>query len=375
LKQPSLNLYAGIPKKTISTSSPKKGTAKRKDVEALYLQAFSSERPITRKALQIAHAKLQLAFDEHAAKTESIFDLLEMRNLVAVRILLKNRPTEASARSPVDSMTPLIFSSYMGSLEAVKLLLNQKGTDVNAREENGATALYAASQQGYEAVVLALIERGASLNIARNDGDLPLTVACQQGNVETLKILREKGGADINEWTRKRQTNCLITACLHGRDEIVTLALSWGANVNAESEKLLTPLISACGRGHVKTAQLILQNPQLNPHFIERTWGISSPWKFCEQKFGLFAEPRLSDKEISRGIERLLRSRNSDNSITSLASISAPSLSKYLTAFSSANPILVSSILFLMSFLLCVVLYQKRRIGHSTIKPSKEKQQ
>lgn len=296
LRQPALNFYAGIPNSKM---------AKRKDVEALYLQTFSSERPITSKALQSARNKLQVAFHEHAAKTESIFALLETRNLAAVRMLLNLRPQEVSARSDVDSMTPLIFSSYMGYVGAVKVLLQQKEIDINAQEENGATALYAASQQGYESVVLALLERGASLNIARYDGDLPLTVACQHGNMEALKVLRERGGADINTWTQGRQTNCLISACLHGHYDVASLALSWGADINAASDSLLTPLISACGKGHIDIALMLLQHPSLKQDDIQSIWGGMSPAQLCEQKLGSFAQPRLSQQKISRALHQI----------------------------------------------------------------------
>ena len=54
----------------------------------------------------------------------------------------------------------LLQAAYAGDLSQVRTLL-EKGTDIDHQAQNGATALYLASQNGHEGVVHALLAKGA----------------------------------------------------------------------------------------------------------------------------------------------------------------------------------------------------------------------
>ena len=63
----------------------------------------------------------------------------------------------------------LITAAGKGNLPRVKALLAAK-TNVNAKTDNGVTALIAASENGHEEVVVALLAAKADVNAAANDG-------------------------------------------------------------------------------------------------------------------------------------------------------------------------------------------------------------
>ncbi|MBY4596962.1 ankyrin repeat domain-containing protein [Ottowia caeni] len=69
------------------------------------------------------------------------------------------------------------------------------GVDINATNQNGATALMLASQRGHINAVRALIEAGAVLSVVNKQGETALTLAAEQGHVAVVRLLRISGAA------------------------------------------------------------------------------------------------------------------------------------------------------------------------------------
>src|SRR5208337_5502443 len=83
-----------------------------------------------------------------------------------------------------------------GDLPEIKSLLD-KGAEVNAKNDNGSTALMAASLQGHPEIVQALLAKGAEVNAKNNNGSTALMAACLQGHREIVEALLAKG-AEVN---------------------------------------------------------------------------------------------------------------------------------------------------------------------------------
>ena len=89
-------------------------------------------------------------------------------------------------------------------LEAVRLLVEELGLDVNAVSDVGETAMHAAAYRGANSVVQYLFDRGAELDVVALDGRTPLRVAdgVEYGNSfaahpHTAVLLRELGAREI----------------------------------------------------------------------------------------------------------------------------------------------------------------------------------
>ena len=89
-------------------------------------------------------------------------------------------------------------------LEAVRLLVEELGADVNAVSEVGETALHAAAYRGANRVVRYLVDRGANLDVVALDGRTPLRVAdgVEYGNSfaahpHTAALLRKLGAQEV----------------------------------------------------------------------------------------------------------------------------------------------------------------------------------
>ena len=89
-------------------------------------------------------------------------------------------------------------------LEAVRLLVEEQGADINFVSDVGETAMHAAAYRGANSVVQYLFDKGAELDVVAKDGRTPLKVAdgVEYGNSfaaqpHTAELLRTLGAKDI----------------------------------------------------------------------------------------------------------------------------------------------------------------------------------
>ena len=132
--------------------------------------------------------------------------------------------------------SPLTIAAKNGHLAAVKALLSA-GVDIESRDANNRTALYAAVANNKPAVVQFLCESKANVNVYGINKWTPLTVAADRGSVEIVKILLKYGTNvdlelrdDIDDFYRKTP---LYHAAKEGHPDIVELLCKAGADVDA----------------------------------------------------------------------------------------------------------------------------------------------
>jgi uncharacterized protein len=89
-------------------------------------------------------------------------------------------------------------------LDAVTLMVDELGADVNAVSDLGETAMHAAAYRGANSVVQYLFDRGATLDVVAVDGRTPLIVAdgVEYGNSfaaqpQTAALLRKLGAKEM----------------------------------------------------------------------------------------------------------------------------------------------------------------------------------
>jgi ankyrin repeat protein len=131
------------------------------------------------------------------------------------------------------------------------------GSDVNAPEADGTSALLWAAHQGSPELVSMLIKAGGDPNVANSFDVTPLLEASRAGDVATMRALLD-GGADVAQAVREGETP-LMAAARTGNVEAVKLLLDRGADVNAtESIEGQTALMWAAAEGHLGVVDLLL---------------------------------------------------------------------------------------------------------------------
>ena len=177
-----------------------------------------------------------------------------------ITLVLKN--TQSPDARDSDGQTPLFYASQRGQETVVKALL-EKSADPNLQDAKCRTALHYAVERGHEAVVKLLLENSADPNLKDAKGQTALLYAVERGHEAVVKLLLENS-ADPN---LKDETSRapLIYAARRGYEMIVKLLLKAGAKPNTNDDGNRPPLMYAAAKGHEAAAkQLLLARAVVN---------------------------------------------------------------------------------------------------------------
>ena len=140
--------------------------------------------------------------------------------------------TDVDAPQP-DGATALHWAAFRDYLAIADLLLDA-GANVNAANELGATPLWLATDNGSAAMVERLLAAGADVHVALPEGETPIMTASRTGNVDAVRMLLA-AGADVNVSERSRGQTALMWAVAQGHHTVVETLLRHGADVAARS--------------------------------------------------------------------------------------------------------------------------------------------
>jgi ankyrin repeat protein len=128
-----------------------------------------------------------------------------------------------------DGATALQWAAYNSDLELAGILIDA-GAKVSAANQDGASALYLASLQGDALMIDKLLKAGANVNQPGPQGETPLMLAARSGSLNAMQmILGYK--PDINAKEKLRGTTALMWATEQGHPEAVRLLIAAGANI------------------------------------------------------------------------------------------------------------------------------------------------
>jgi tetratricopeptide (TPR) repeat protein len=223
--------------------------------------------------------------------SDSFYVACELGQTSVIDLMLTKDDSDVDVNlRSADGSTPLLIASKRGHVNTVRRLLMVKGIDVNvhwvghtpqctplmlaaehgdetlvtrllqlraridARDEQGRTALYCAVRHDQVAVVSRLLDARASPNIRRApDNSTPFLLAAEHGFVRMLAALKDAGAATTATLTDG--SDALLLAVQNSHIEAVQRLLAWRGGPSVVSRSLLG---IATARGHVGVLQLLL---------------------------------------------------------------------------------------------------------------------
>ena len=141
-----------------------------------------------------------------------------------------------------------------GDLATVQALL-ARGADVDERD-NGETALIVAAHTRYD-IVQVLLDAGSNVNAENPYGRTALMAAASRGNRDIVQSLLA-AGADVNRKDHQGYT-ALIFAAMIGHPSIAQILLANGADPHVETERGQTALSLATRNSDTEIIRLLLE--------------------------------------------------------------------------------------------------------------------
>lgn len=131
---------------------------------------------------------------EHGTRT----DIRQLERMTALMVAAGLRQYSIDTRGK--------YVTEQDAVASTRLIL-EAGTDINAEEQFGQTALHGAAFRGWNDMVLLLVEYGADISIKDNDGYTPLDTALGNirgmGREATLTVINEDTARLIESLTLK----------------------------------------------------------------------------------------------------------------------------------------------------------------------------
>lgn len=149
----------------------------------------------------------------------------EDQKIKDLKLLLDTGSSVDTKSLDIPKLTPLMRAADLGNKKVFEFLLNY-APDVNATDDNGATALFYAARKGYLDIVRLLLINGADVKKVTRDG-----------NTILLDIFR-KYGANLEEAQKESRAEQFKRNIL----TIVDSLIDAGADINAKSREQKTPI-------------------------------------------------------------------------------------------------------------------------------------
>jgi ankyrin repeat protein len=164
--------------------------------------------------------------------------------------------------------SPMLYEAASRGYGAVVRLLIKKGANVNAKTEQGRTALHGAAEEGQEATVRLLAEEGVDLTAEDESGTMAIHLAAANGHQAVVRLLLEEAGVRAGgrpgEMTPRQAgaeaTAQLYSAVTNGDEQMVQLLLGRGADATAKDKSKCTLLHQAAKGGYEAVARLLLKS-------------------------------------------------------------------------------------------------------------------
>jgi ankyrin repeat protein len=183
----------------------------------------------------VALAATPTAFAQETTLHEDapIAAAMKSRDIAALRSALSEN-FDVNAQDE-ESASALLWAAHWNDLEAVELLLDA-GADPNLANRFGVTPLHEAALVGNAAMLERMLAAGGNANAAFGEGETVLMTAARAGDLESVRALLAHGG-DPNAQENWHGQTALMWAGIENHTEVAKLLIEYGAEIDLASTK------------------------------------------------------------------------------------------------------------------------------------------
>lgn len=191
-----------------------------------------------------------------AATSAKVADAAERQDRERVRALLA-RGTDANAPQP-DGSTALHWAAHWNDVDIADLLVKHRA-DPNRVTDLGVAPLFLACGNGSAEMVRTLLAAGADARATLPSGETALMACAKAGSLAAVDaMLAKKADPNAHVADTHAQT-AVMWAAAEGHGAIVARLLAAGADPNARTKTGLTPLFFAARRGDLASAEALVR--------------------------------------------------------------------------------------------------------------------
>jgi len=159
-----------------------------------------------------------------------------------------------------------------GNMTVLTELLGSGYRSLEAKNQQGQTALHLATSNGHQGALELLLQSGSKVSVSDETGSTPLHYACAMGQAKLTRILLKKGRANPTIRNELTQWVPLHEAAYKGHLDCVANLLDSQAPSKPRTPKNETPADLARAAGHQEVASFLDSYPVLHPETDITEW-------------------------------------------------------------------------------------------------------
>ncbi|XP_050309097.1 uncharacterized protein LOC126745347 [Anthonomus grandis grandis] len=197
----------------------------------------------------------------------------------AVECLLKNgaEPNHQNRSKNEIQDSAMSLAAAQGNIEIVQRLINHKA-NIDIEDQKGWRPLHVVAQNGYVDLLDLFLTHKVDIHAKYKPGATALHAAVRNEHEDIVKKLIDKG-ADATAFVL--DLNVLRVAALVGNEQIASILLAKGVQIDDMGSDLVTPLHAATWKGHKRLVELFLrEKAKVNAQTIEKWSAIHFAAKF-----------------------------------------------------------------------------------------------
>ena len=183
-----------------------------------------------------------------------LVDVVKNQDLPRVRALL-DQHADVNARSE-DGSTALLWAAHWNDLQTAELLV-RAGADVNTANDFHMTPLAQACTNGSAAFVNLLLQAGANPDTPIATGETPLMSCARAGAADAVRALLVRG-ADVNAKESTQHQTALMWAAAEQHPKVLQTLIEARADLTAHTKMGFTALHFAARAGDMESVRTLL---------------------------------------------------------------------------------------------------------------------